>query len=96
MRSTKKVVLFARTTEGKTTHTRPVGIFANSKTALSYKAHLSAAHKSGSPDAMKALDPSVKLREDGSLFADSKWAILEVPYEPIPGADAEEGESFEL
>ena len=96
MRSTKKVVLFARTTEGKTTHTRPVGIFANSKTALSYKAHLSAAHKSGSPDAMKALDPSVKLREDGSLFADSKWAILEVPYEPIPGADTEEGESFEL
>lgn len=96
MKSVKKVVLFARTTEGKTTHTRPVGVFANTKTALSYKAHLSAAHKSGSADAMKALDPGVKLTEDGKLFADSKWAILEVPYEPIPGASEDESESFEL
>lgn len=96
MRSTSKVVLFARTTAGKSTHTRPVGVFANSKTALSYKAHLSAAHKSGSADAMKALDPGVHLTEDGKLHDDSKWAILEVPYEPVPGASEDESETFEL
>lgn len=96
MKSVKKVILFARTEEGKTFHVRPVGVFANNKTALSYKAHLSAAHKSGSADAMKALDPDVKLKDDGTMYTVSKWAILEVPYEPVPGASEDADDSFEV
>lgn len=96
MRSTAKVILFNRTVSGKTVHTRPVAVFTNTKNAMTYKAHLSAAHAAGDVDKLKSLDPGVHLTDDGALHTDSKWAILETPYEPEAVVPATEGDSFEF
>lgn len=96
MRSTSKVVLFSRTTAGKTSHTRPVGIFANTKTASAFRSVLTAAYATGSAEAVKALDAGVHLTEAGELHTDVKWALLEVPYEPEVTGGASEDSTFTL
>ena len=96
MRSTSKVILFTRTTAGKTSHTRPVGVFANSKTASAYRSLLTSAYATGKPEAVKALDAGVALTESGELHTDVKWALLDVPYEPEAVAGDVESESFTL
>lgn len=96
MRSTAKVILFNRTAVGKTIHTRPVAVFTNSKNAMAYKSHLSAAHAAGDVDKLKSLDPGVHLDEAGALIPDSKWAILETPYEPEPLPPVTGDDTFEF
>lgn len=96
MRSTSKVILLSRTTAGKTSHTRPVGVFANSKTASAFRSVLTAAYATGSADAVKALDADVHLTEDGKLHTDVKWALLEVPYEPEVTVGTSEDSTFTL
>lgn len=95
MRSTKKIVLFARTGDGKASHTRPVAVFANLKSAQAYKAHLAALHAAGDFEAVKVSDPGVHLTGEGGLHQDSKWAVVETPYEPEPPVAAADNASFD-
>jgi hypothetical protein len=95
-RSTSKVVVFARHASGKGHTTYPVSIHANEKTASAFRAKIAAAHKSGDADAVKALSPAVRTDESGKLFPDTRWAIVEVPYEPeVPIEDSAE-DNFEF
>jgi hypothetical protein len=95
-RSTSKVVVFARHASGKGHTTYPVSVHANIKTANAFKAKIASAHKSGDAAATKALSPAVRTDEAGVLFPDTRWAIVEVPYEPEVPVEASAEDDFEF
>lgn len=93
--STKKVILFARATEGKVVHQWPVAVFNQPSGAKSYASMLRIAYKSGSHEAIAVLDPSHRKDGDGKALTEIKWSTLEVPYQPQPTFDDDETASAE-
>lgn len=82
--SIDKAILFARAMEGKQVHLWPVAVFNHASQAKSYAGMLKVAYKSGSADAIKALDPSHHKTPEGEPLTDIRWSIVTVPYSPSP------------
>lgn len=95
-KSTQKTIVFARHANGKGHTTYPVSVHVNEKTANLFKLRIAAAHKSGDVDAVKALSPAVRTDESGKLFADTRWALVVVPYEPEVPVEASNDDGFEF
>lgn len=87
-RSMSKVILFTKVTIDKKIHQWPVATFSNAKDATAFVRALHAAWKSGKAEAVKELDPSVRLTEAGTLPEGAKFATATVPHAPdLPAAD---------
>lgn len=82
--STAKSILFARAQDGKAIHQWPVAVFNEVSQAKSYAGMLRIAYKSGSPEAVAALDPKHHKDAEGAPLLDVKWSIETVPYSPQP------------
>lgn len=96
MRSTSKYVVFTRSSHEKRTITRPTAVFANTKTAMVYKARLSAAHAAKDVQRVMALDPKAPLTPEGKLHDDTKFTVVELPYEPTEEVAERQDDTFEL
>ena len=96
MRSTKKVVVFVRHTDGKKTTTYPVSVHANKLQATAFKSALSAVHATGDLEAVKALAPSVKTNETGTLHDNIAFSLVELPYNPGQSEPETSADDFAL
>lgn len=96
MKAIKRTIVFTQHKTGNKTVTRPAAVFPNIKAATAYKSQLSAAHKSGDVEAVKALDATAPVDESGKLHANTMFALVEVPYAPGVETAETEGDTFEL
>lgn len=95
-KSTSKHVLIARHPHGKGTATYPVSVHVNKPAADAVKAHAAGLVASKDVEALKALLPTFKTAEDGTIPTDVKWAVVVLPYDPtLPGVEAS-GNDFEV
>lgn len=92
--STEKTILFARALDGKVTHQWPVAVFNQPAQAKSYAGMLRLAYSTGSPEAIKALDPNAKKGADEKHLTGVKYSLVTVPYAPTPAfADEDDAEA---
>lgn len=82
--STSKTILHTTGKDGAKVRQWPTAVFNDTKGAKAYAGFLRLAYKSGTADAVKALDPGVRLRENGDLLTEVKFSVLTVPYAPTP------------
>jgi hypothetical protein len=91
--STRKYILFSKTTVGKAVHQHPIAVFNQESDVRTYATFLRLAHRAGDVDGAKALDPQTMVAEDGTLIPGTKWSSLEVPYAPTPDFGDDETET---
>lgn len=83
MRSTTKVVLFARAKVDGKLQQHPVAVFANDKDCKSHAVSLFHAYNSGDPAQIKGTGIAWAVNGDGSIAGDLKFSRNELPYAPL-------------
>lgn len=92
-RSTEKVVLFTQAKDGRNIKLWPVAVFPGPVQAKGFATILRLSYRANDSEAVKKLDPAVRLAESGDLLKDVKLSLVTLPYDPVP--DLEEGEAAE-
>jgi hypothetical protein len=96
MKALERTVLFAQQKIGTQTHTYPLSVHANERSAKAHKALVSAAHSKKDVQAVMALAPAVKLTEDGKLHDNIRFALKTLPYEPAAEVATSTEDEFAL
>lgn len=93
--SKSKVILFGTAKQAKVTHRWPVAVFNDAKQAKSYATFLRLAYRAADWPAVKTLDPSAVMTEEGTPIKDTKWSLVEVPYAPSPDLEDDDAATEE-
>jgi hypothetical protein len=93
--SKSKVILFGNAKHDRKTLQWPIAVFNDAKQAKSYATFLRLAYRAADWDAVKTLDPSAHLTEEGTPLKDTKWSLVEVPYAPSPDLEDDDAATEE-
>ena len=83
-RSTSKVILFSKLTDGDKTAQWPTAVFNTHEEAKAFATIVKMAHTSGDVKAAQGLDPKTALDKSGKLVPGIRFSIVEVAYAPTP------------